>query len=93
MNELTLRIVTPSGVAASVDCDSVTLIARDDADGNGGGSVGIRRGHIPAVIALENGSAVKTSSDGAQLRSFTVSGAFARVRDNVVTVVAEDVIE
>ena len=89
MNDLTLRIVTPEGEKASVPCDSVTLFARDGAGGEGGGSVGIRRGHLPAVIALENKSTVKAATGGKSAASFTVSNAFARVRDNVVTVVAE----
>lgn len=91
MGELTLRLLTPRGEKDGASCDSVTLIARDDENGEGGGSVGIRRGHLPAVIALEDGSAVKAYSDGAAVASFTVSGAFAEVRDNVVTVIAEEI--
>lgn len=91
MGALTVRIVTPLGEAASFECDSVTLFAADAQNGEGGGSVGIRRGHIPAVIALADGSVVKGTSDGGETRSFTVSGAFARVGDDAVTVVAKEI--
>ena len=91
MEALTLKILTPQGERSSVACDSVTLFARDGESGEGGGSVGIRRGHLPAVIAIEDGSAVKASLRGEAVASFTVSGAFASVRDDVVTVAAEDV--
>ena len=89
VDALTLRILTPEGERPSAACDSVTVVARDGADGEGGGSVGIRKGHLPAVIALEDGSAVKASSDGETVAEYTVTGAFASVRDNVVTVTAE----
>ena len=86
-----MRLLPPRGEKGGVKCDSVTLIARDSENGEGGGSVGIRRGHLPAVIALEDGSAVKAKDDGSEIASFTVSGAFAEVKDNVVTVIAEEI--
>ena len=91
VNELTLRILTPQGERQSVSCDAVTLFARDGEGGEGGGSVGISRGHMPAVVALEDESIVSAASDGETVASFTVSGAFAVVKDNVVTVTAESV--
>ena len=89
VDELTLIILTPQGEKGRSACDSVTLIARDGENGDGGGSVGIRRGHLPAVISLEDGSSVIASSNGVSLASYTVSGAFAMVKDNIVTVTAQ----
>ena len=91
VNALTLKVITPRGEQASVSCDSVTVFARDGENNDGGGSVGIRRGHLPAVIALLDGCAVKASSGGAPVAAYTVSDAFAIVKDDVVTVVAESV--
>jgi F0F1-type ATP synthase epsilon subunit len=89
MKTLTLTVLTPAGIATETECTSVTLFARDNGAGEGGGSVGIRPGHLPAVIALAPGSSVKCSSDGRLTLSVTVSGGFATVRDDKVTVVAE----
>ena len=52
-----LRVVRRSGgeaQAVTVACDSVRLFARDGENGRGGGCLGIRRGHVPAIIALGN---------------------------------------
>lgn len=43
---LSLRIITPNGVAAEAACDAVTLPVADGISGEGGGSMGIRRGHV-----------------------------------------------
>ena len=89
MNELTLLIVTPEGEQVRIQCGSVTLYARDNARGEGGGSIGIRKGHLPALISLKAGSAVKARTDGRDAVVGTVSGGFASVRNNTVTVAAE----
>ncbi len=89
MKKLTLTVLTPSGETAKTECSSVTLFARDNEAGDGGGSVGIRPGHIPAVISLAPGSEVKCSSEGSVVLSVTVSGGFATVRDDRITVVTE----
>ena len=89
MKKLTLTVLTPAGAAAETECSSVTLFARDNEAGQGGGSVGVRPGHLPAVIALAPDSEVRASSDGRVTLSVTVSGGFATVRDDKVTVVTE----
>ena len=89
MKKLLLTVLTPSGCAAEAECSSVTLFARDNDAGEGGGSVGIRPGHLPAVIALAPDSVVKGSSGGQTVVSVTVSRGFAEVRDDKVTVAAE----
>ena len=87
MNEVRLVILTPAGEAASVECDHVNLFARDNAAGENGGSVGIRRGHAPAVVALEANSVVAAKSCGREVFRTTVSGGFARVGSDRVTVI------
>lgn len=89
MNELTLIVITPEGRREGIPCDSVTFFVRDNERGEGGGSMGVRRGHIDAIAALEPGSAVRARSEGKEIASFRVSGGFASVKNNAVTVVAE----
>ena len=52
---LTLRVFSPTGAENAVECDSVRLFAADGKDGKNGGSLGIRRGHAPAMVALGDG--------------------------------------
>lgn len=89
MNGLTLVILTPEGEACRLPCEAVTLFARDNEAGEGGGSVGIRRGHIPALIALEPGSIVKARAEGGSETRYKVSRGFAAVKDDIVTAAAE----
>lgn len=89
MNGITLVILTPEGEKARLSCSHVTLFAKDNARGEGGGSFGIRRGHLPALAALKENSLVEAISDGGQVR-FCVGGGFASIRDEVVTVVTEN---
>ena len=91
MNGLTLVILSPEGERARIECDSVTVFARDNARGEGGGSLGIRRGHIPAVAALEKNSRVTAKSAGRVISEYVVSGGFVRLKDNTVTVIAEGI--
>ncbi|MBO4278156.1 MAG: hypothetical protein J5925_07155 [Clostridia bacterium] len=84
------EIVTPEGKKASVECESVNVFARDNAQGEGGGSVGFRPGHMPAVAALGKGE-VCAFSGGKRIYSAFVEGGFALVRDNTVTVLTESI--
>ncbi len=88
MNGLTLVMITPEGEKARLSCSHVTLFAKDNAKGEGGGSFGIRRGHLPALAALEKDSPVEAKTDSGVVR-FRVDGGFAGVEDDVVTVVTE----
>ena len=85
---VTLRIVTPCGIALETGCDSVTLPLADGQGGAGGGSMGIRRGHVRAELALCAGC-VRAVTGGAVQRSVSVAGGFALVADNAVTVVTD----
>ncbi len=79
--KLTLTIVTPSGVSASLPCDSIRF---DTPDGvkksNPGGSIGIRHGHTDALIAVAEGP-VLALLDGKTVLSGRVSAGFAAVRN------------
>ncbi|MGN1345405.1 MAG: hypothetical protein ACI4V1_01355 [Eubacteriales bacterium] len=86
--EMELSIVTLNGVTASVRCDSVHLTARDDGNGRGGGGIGIRRGHAPAMISLDDGD-VTAFLEGKIVLRVRIRSGFAAVRRNVVTVLTE----
>ena len=53
---LRLVVVTPQGIAAQAACDSVVLPVAEAADGTPGGTVGVRRGHVPALLAHSAGT-------------------------------------
>ena len=82
---LLFRILTPLKDVASFHCDAVNLVEKDNAEGQGG-SIGILRGHLPAVIALEENSPVTASAKGKTVFSATVRGGFARVDQESVTI-------
>ena len=87
MSELTLKIVTPEGINETVECDSVSLWMAPDSKGRGEGSIGIRKGHVDAVIALGNGK-VEARQNGAAVFSAETEGGFATVLNDTVTVVS-----
>ncbi len=82
-----LKLITPEGAHEQHECDDVILFACDDSHGKGGGSIGIHKGHAPAVIALKSGSYVVGKADGGEVFRAKVSGGFAKVEHNVVTVI------
>ena len=86
---LTVRIVTPNGVAAEAACDSVILPVADGKSG-AGGSMGIRRGHARAMIALAEGT-VRARLAGNTVLSAAVTSGIASVGGNVVRILAEHV--
>ena len=85
---MTLRLLTPSGLSEEIACDSVVLTQRDSVAGYGGGRVGIRTGHAPAVIALGEGPALASLGTATVFRAL-VSWGFASVVDDVVTVITD----
>lgn len=87
---LSLRIITPNGVAAEAACDAVTLPVADGISGEGGGSMGIRRGHVRAMIALAEG-VVHARLHGNTVLSIAVESGLASVDRDIVQILAERV--
>ncbi|MBO6060566.1 MAG: hypothetical protein J6P98_00425 [Clostridia bacterium] len=85
---LTIKILTPEGELVSARCESVTLYARDNEKGEGGGSFGIMKGHLPLIAALEEGSPAIAKAGGREVLRATVRGGFAYSADDIITVIA-----
>lgn len=84
---LTLLILSPDGVKAELNCDSVILTVSDSSEnGKGGGSYGIRKGHAEAVIATAKGT-VTAKKDGNVIFSDTLSEGTATVSKDRITVI------
>ncbi len=77
---LTLELVTPELAAFSGEGDSVVLPAWE-------GEMGVLPGHAPFLVQLKPG-AVRLR-DGDETRLFAVSGGFAEIRDDKVSLFAE----
>ena len=87
---LLFRVLTPAKEVCSCRCDTVNLIEKDNVEGRGGGSIGIRRGHLPAVVSLEEGGSVRASAEGTTVFEAIVRGGFARVDSSSVTVLTPE---
>ena len=87
---LTLKIVSKKGCLGPVSCDSVHLNVADDTMGKGGGSMGIRQGHIKSLVSLERGK-VTAYLEGKEIFSCQTDVGFATVENNQVTVVTENI--
>ena len=90
MSSLTLKIVTPEGVDRTVCCESISLWMAPDTKGKGEGSIGIRKGHVDAVIALGKGP-IEGRENGQTIFSAQSDGGFATVLKDVVTIVTPHV--
>lgn len=88
MNELTLNVIMPTAKADTVICDSVRLEVCDGANGKGGGSYGIRKGHVKAVIALQKGK-IQAFLKGERVFVAEAQDGFAEVDNNTVTIVTK----
>ena len=88
-----LRVVTPSGIAAEAECRSVRFNAKDGENGKGGGGIGIRKGHMKSLIAVEAGEIIAVTDDkltsGKNDFRIKVKAGFAAVKDDVVTVITD----
>ena len=77
---LTLELVTPEKVAWSAPADFVVLPAL-------GGEMGVLPGHMPFLAQLAPGE-VRVKS-GVETKRFAVSGGFAEIKDDTVSLFAE----
>ena len=85
---MVLKIVTPEGALTPVECDSVHLTVCDNKKGSGGGSYGIKKGHIEALFSLGKGE-IKAFLDSEAIFSAKCGSGFANVKENTVTAVVE----
>ena len=86
---LSFHLLAPMKEVASCSCDTVDLWEKDGKQG-WGGSIGIRRGHLPAVVALEEGGRVRVSTEGRTVFEARVRGGYARVEHDSVTVLTPE---
>ena len=77
---LQLDVITPERRLLSEQADSVTVPGR-------GGELGILPGHTPLISELQTG--VLSYTRGAETRRLLVSGGFAEVNDDRVSVLAD----
>ncbi|HXS99559.1 MAG TPA: ATP synthase F1 subunit epsilon [Elusimicrobiota bacterium] len=77
---LTLELVTPEKVAWSAPADFVVLPAAN-------GEMGVLPGHMPFLVQLGAGEVRIT--EGEQVKRFAVSGGFAEIKDDVISLFAE----
>ncbi len=82
---LTLHVVDCRGQNSIISCDAVRLCVKDSAQGKGGGWLGIRKGHMPALIVLENASVKAFLADEEIYTHPTRRGSLASVRDDKIT--------
>lgn len=79
-HHLTLELITPEKVAWSAPADMVVLPAFD-------GEMGVLPGHQPFLVQLASGE-VRITEKG-QVKRFAVSGGFAEIKDNAISLFAE----
>jgi F-type H+-transporting ATPase subunit epsilon len=79
-NPLTFKMVTPERVALETSADRVVLPAVE-------GEMGVLPGHEPFMAQLDAGE-IRVSV-GEDLKSYAVSGGFAEILDNTISVFAE----
>ncbi len=92
MNKLTLKIVTPNEKVESVECDSIQLTVSDNEKGKGGGSYGIKQGHVESLISLNEGR-IKAFLKGETVLCGKSKGGFATIKNNVVTAVVDSFVK
>jgi len=77
---IVIELVTPEKVALETQGDFVVLPAFD-------GEMGVLPGHEPFMVQLNPGEVRVT--EGGELRRYAISGGFAEVKDDKVSVFAE----
>ena len=84
MAEFHFELVTPERLVRS---DEVYMVVVPGTEGD----FGVMAGHAPVMTALKDAELKVYKSAGAQPESIAVSGGFAEVGDNGLTVLAESV--
>ncbi|MBQ3126698.1 MAG: hypothetical protein IJC15_06470 [Clostridia bacterium] len=89
---LLLTITTPDQTR-SVRCDAVNFYVPDSpTNPNAGGSIGIRRGHVDALMAVAAGR-VSARVGGKTVLAVDTAPGFAVVRRDAVTIITDRVAE
>ena len=84
MADFHFELVTPERLVRSDDVYMVVVPGTE-------GEFGVMAGHAPVMATLKNAELKIYKSAGAQPESIAVSGGFAEVGDNGLTVLAESV--
>ena len=84
MAEFHFELVTPEKLIRSEDVHMVVVPGTE-------GDFGVMAGHAPVMTTLKDAELKVYKSAGAQPESIAVSGGFAEVGDNGLTVLAESV--
>ena len=84
MAEFHFELVTPERLVRS---DEVYMVVVPGTEGD----FGVMAGHAPVMTTLKNAELKIYKSAGAQPESISVSGGFAEVGDNGLTVLAESI--
>ncbi|HEY5458693.1 MAG TPA: ATP synthase F1 subunit epsilon [Sphingomicrobium sp.] len=84
MAEFHFELVTPERLVRS---DEVYMVVVPGTEGD----FGVMAGHAPVMTTLKNAELKIYKSAGAQPESIAVSGGFAEVGDNGLTVLAESI--
>ena len=82
MADLHFELVTPDRLVISDDVYIVVVTATEAENGN-------MAGHAPYMTTLRNGEVAVYRNQGAQPEKIAVTGGFAEVGDNGLTVLAE----
>jgi F-type H+-transporting ATPase subunit epsilon len=82
MADLHFELVTPDRQVMSEDVYMVVIPGTE-------GESGVMAGHAPLMTALKNGDVAIYKTSGAQPKKIAVTGGFAEVGDNGLTVLAE----
>ena len=84
MADLHFELVTPEQLVRSEDVHMVVVPGSE-------GDFGVMAGHAPVMTTLKDGELAIYRSAGAEPETIKVSGGFAEVGDNGLTVLAESV--
>lgn len=78
---LNFKLIAPTAVLADMQAQAVQLPATE-------GDMGVLPEHAPVITQLRDGTVTVTDANGS-VHSFTVSGGFAEVTGDTVTLLAD----
>ena len=87
---LLLEVFSTDGNAQRIECDYVRLPVAQESSGKFSGSCGIKKGHAKAAISLDDGI-LSADLNGESVFKAEISGGFAIVENNTVTVTVEKI--